>query len=32
VPGGYRLTDDGAALTRRLADLDEWAAGWGSRR
>jgi DNA-binding HxlR family transcriptional regulator len=32
VPGGYRLTDDGVTLTRELANLDDWASGWGSRR
>lgn len=32
VPGGYRLTNDGAALTRQLAGLDAWAGGWVTRR
>jgi len=31
VPGGYRLTPDGTALTRELASLDGWAATWWSR-
>ena len=32
VPGGYRLTADGAALARQLATLDGWAAAWGRER
>jgi DNA-binding HxlR family transcriptional regulator len=32
VPGGYRLTPEGASLTRELAPLDGWAAGWAQDR
>jgi DNA-binding HxlR family transcriptional regulator len=28
VPGGYRLTNDGVALTSHLAALEEWAGRW----
>jgi DNA-binding HxlR family transcriptional regulator len=31
VPGGYRLTPDGSALTRELASLDGWAETWWNR-
>jgi DNA-binding HxlR family transcriptional regulator len=32
VPGGYRLTADGAALIRELSTLDGWAAHWALDR
>jgi DNA-binding HxlR family transcriptional regulator len=32
VPGGYRLTSDGASLTRQLGPLDAWAVEWADRR
>ena len=31
VPGGYRLTPHGAALTRELTNLDGWATDWAGR-
>src|SRR5690242_7244395 len=31
VPGGYRLTSEGSALTRELASLDGWAETWWNR-
>jgi DNA-binding HxlR family transcriptional regulator len=31
VPGGYRLTSDGASLARELASLESWAANRSSR-
>jgi DNA-binding HxlR family transcriptional regulator len=32
VPGGYRLTASGAALTDQLAGLDTWAGEWTANR
>jgi DNA-binding HxlR family transcriptional regulator len=32
VPGGYRLTSEGASLTDELASLDGWAANWADGR
>src|SRR5881409_1872234 len=31
VPGGYRLTPDGAELVRALGSLELWAARWAER-
>jgi DNA-binding HxlR family transcriptional regulator len=32
VPGGYRLTPDGASLTGELTALEGWAARWSEQR
>jgi DNA-binding HxlR family transcriptional regulator len=32
VPGGYRLTADGASLARQLTALEGWAASWSEQR
>ena len=32
VPGGYRLTADGASLARQLTSLEGWAASWSEQR
>jgi DNA-binding HxlR family transcriptional regulator len=32
VPGGYRLTSDGASLIKELGPLDGWAGRWTNQR